>query len=139
MHLVLSVLTTARSIERAATRVFRPHGLTTAQFNVLTVLSRNPGGMRASSLADALVVDPSNVTGLLKRMTKEGLVAELENRADRRRYNVGLSPKGLALWGRADADYQVCLRKVLAPISNSALNTAGKVLASLEAGAATLP
>lgn len=138
MHLVLNVLTTARALEKAAARVFRPHGLTTAQFNVLTVLSRNPDGMRASALADALVVDPSNVTGLLRRMSKEGLITELGNEADRRQYNVGLSPKGLAAWSKADADYQRSLRRVLAPISDSSINTAVKVLASLEAGAASL-
>ena len=73
MHLALQILTTAQALEKAAQRIFRPHGLTAAQFNVLSLLSDQPGGMRASELASALIVDPSNVTGLLKRMKKDGL------------------------------------------------------------------
>ncbi len=40
------------------------------------LLSDQPDGMRASDLARALIVDRSNVTGLIKRMKKDGLLKE---------------------------------------------------------------
>jgi DNA-binding MarR family transcriptional regulator len=139
MHLVLRVFTTAQALEKAASRVFKPHGLTTPQFNVLNILSRHPGGMRASDLANTLIVDPSNVTGLLKRMKKEGLLTELENSHDRRQYIVGLSAKGRATWRSANRQYEKCLAALIAPFSSEECSVVGKVLQALNDGAAVLP
>jgi DNA-binding MarR family transcriptional regulator len=139
MHLVLRVFTTAQALVKAANRVFRPHGLTTPQFNVLNILSRNPAGLRASDLASALIVDPSNVTGLLKRMKKEGLLAELSNGGDGRQYIVGLSAKGRAIWRRANLDYEKCLAALIAPISSAEIATTERVLESMSGGSASLP
>ena len=138
MHLVLRVLATAQALEKAAHHIFKPHGLTPARFNVLALLAKNPAGMRASDLASALIVDPSNVTGLLKRMKKENLLAELENTHDRRQYIVGLSPKGRAVWRRAHRKYEKCLAVLIAPLSGSENVTVEQVLQTLADGAADL-
>lgn len=139
MHLVLRLFTTTRALEKAAARVFKPLGLTSAQFNVLNLLAASPGGMRASDLASALIVDPSNVTGLLRRMMKEGLLKELENAGDRRQYIVGLSAKGRSVWRRASPQYERCLATLVAPFSKAEAAAAEKVLASLHDAAAFLP
>jgi DNA-binding MarR family transcriptional regulator len=138
MHLVLRVLTTAQALEKAAHRIFKPRGLTPAQFNVLSLLAQQPDGMRASDLAGALIVDPSNVTGLLKRMKRENLLAELENTHDRRQYIVGLSPKGRAVWRKAHREYEKRLAALIAPLSKSEHAAAEKVLQALTDGAADL-
>jgi len=139
MHLVLRVMAAAQALEKAAARVFKPHGLTPARFNVLNLLADRPDGLRASDLASALIVDPSNVTGLLKRMRKEGLLAELENAHDRRQYIVGLSPKGRTAWRNAHRDYEKCLAALVAPLGGNGSAAADKVLQTLIAGAADLP
>ena len=105
MHLVLQVLATAQALQKEAQRLLRPHGLTAAQFNVLHLLSSQPAGLRASDLARALIVDPSNVTGLLKRMKQLGLLKALENPRDRRQHVVTLSARGRAAWESAFRDY----------------------------------
>ncbi|HEY1794319.1 MAG TPA: MarR family transcriptional regulator [Opitutaceae bacterium] len=129
MHPVLHVFTTAQALEKAAARLFRPHGLTVAQFNVLNTLSGTEG-MRASALADALIVDPSNVTGLLKRMTRDGLLREAPNTGDRRQYVVTLSPRGRAVWRRASAEYEARLAQVAATASGADLAALGRALDS---------
>lgn len=139
MHLVLRVVTTSQALVKAAGRVFKPHGLTTSQFNVLTILSRSPGGMRASGLASELIVDPSNVTGLLRRMMKEGLLAEMENGGDARQYIVGMSAKGRSVWRRANRDYEKCLACLVGPVSARDSATVERVLQSVAEGAASLP
>ena len=110
MHLVVEILLAARTFEKKAQLLFRPYGLTPAQFNVLNCLSDQPDGMRASDLARSLIVDPSNVTGMLKRMKKEGLVREIANPGDRRQHVVALSAKGLEAWTRCNRAYQRSLR-----------------------------
>ena len=112
MHLVLEILAAARALEKTGQRIFRPHGLSTAQFNILNLLSDQPDGMRASDLAHSLVVDPSSVTGLLRRMKKEGYLKELDNQADRREHLVGLAPKGQKAWQTAFRDYERALKEI---------------------------
>jgi len=138
MHLVLRLLATAQALEKAAGRVFKPLGLTSAQFNVLNLLAMSPRGMRASDLAAALIVDPSNVTGLLRRMKRVGLLEELENAGDRRQYIVGLSPKGRSAWRRASPQYERCLASLVAPFSRAEISGAERVLESIHEAAALL-
>lgn len=112
MQVVLRVFQTAQILDKAAKRVFAPHGLTAAQFNVLNLLSDQKDGLRASDLAATLIVDPSNVTGLLKRMSRDGLVVDLENKDDRRQRIVALTTKGRTLWSKASRDYEKCLNQL---------------------------
>lgn len=139
MHIALRVLATAQALEKAAQRSFRPLGLTAAQFNVLNLLSDQAAGMRASDLARALVVDPSNVTGLLKRMEKDGLIQELENSADRRQHVVGLTARGRSAWSSANRVYTERLRALDAVLSRPQRAAAEKVLSSLAECATSLP
>ncbi len=139
MHPVLHVLATAQVLEKAGQRLFRPHGLTVAQFNVLNLLSDQPEGRRASDLARALVVDASNVTGLLKRMKAEGLLRERENAADRRQHVVILTPKGQRAWEAANEAYCRSLAVVDAALSPSERKTTQRVLQKMVAAAAPTP
>ena len=128
MLLILQVLCAAQAITKAGQRLFKPHGLTVAQFNVLNVLSDQADGMRASDLARALIVDPSNVTGLLKRMKTEGYLRALDHSADRRQHVVGLTAKGRRVWQRAFRDYQRALEAYEAGIRPEQRAVADSVL-----------
>lgn len=139
MHVVLQVLATAQALQKRGQKVFRPHGLTPAQFNVLHLLSGRPEGMRATDLARALIVDPSNVTGLLKRMKQMGLLRALENLRDRRQHIVTLSPKGRASWNAAFRDYSRNLETLDAVLSPAGRKIAEKVLGQLTAAVTALP
>jgi MarR family 2-MHQ and catechol resistance regulon transcriptional repressor len=138
VHLVVQVLATAQALQKEAQRIFKPHGLTAAQFNVLHLLSAQAAGMRASDLARALIVDPSNVTGLLKRMKQVGLLKELENSHDRRQHVVALSAKGRAAWEAARRDYDRNLAALDSVLGASGRKVAGKVLGQLADAAASL-
>ena len=131
MHLVLEVLATARALEKAGQRIFRPHGLSTAQFNILNLLSDQPEGMRASDLARSLIVDPSSITGLLRRMKKEGYLKELDNQADRREHVVGLAPKGQKAWHAAFRDYQRSLKEIQAAFKPADEAATRRILAGI--------
>ena len=119
MELALQILSAAQAIEKAGQRLFKPHGLTVAQFNVLNVLSDQPDGLRLGDLAKALVVDPSNVTGLVQRMTKDGYLKLIPGAIDRRQRIVALSPKGQRSWRDALPDYRRALQQFEASVSKS--------------------
>ena len=68
--LVNAVMSTADAFLREGQRLFRPHGLTGAQFNVLNVLGDHPAGLSQRELSEWLVVDRSNVEEFTKRINE---------------------------------------------------------------------
>ena len=94
--------------------------------------------MRASDLARALIVDPSNVTGLLRRMKQVGLLSELDNPRDRRQHVVALSAKGHAAWEAARHDYERNLAALDSILSAANRKAAEKVLQQLTGAVASL-
>ena len=63
-EVISAVLATADAFLRESQRLFRPHGLSGAQYNVLNVVALNPDGLSQRELSEHLVVDRSNITGL---------------------------------------------------------------------------
>jgi DNA-binding MarR family transcriptional regulator len=76
-------------------------------------------------------VDPSNVTGLLKRMARDGWIVDRANPDDRRQHVTVLAPKGRAAWAKARHDYERSLRQVAAAISAGDRAVVEKVIASV--------
>ncbi|WP_370416956.1 MarR family winged helix-turn-helix transcriptional regulator [Streptomyces fradiae] len=66
--------------------------LTASQGKALTVLRRGPAAMRA--LAETMTCDASNMTGIIDRLEKRGLVRREADASDRRVKNVILTPEG---------------------------------------------
>lgn len=98
---------------REAGRLFRPHGLSAVQFNVLNLLAVEPDGLRPSDLTQALVVDPSSVTYVLDRMEALGWVRRATDDADRRAWRIVLTAAGRELYARVEPLYAAALRKTL--------------------------
>lgn len=104
--LIYQTVRTANTLLRESRRLFRPFGVTEAQFNVLNVLSANEEGLSQRELSDILVVDRSNVTGLLDRMEKSGWVRRHDVPNDRRSYRIRLTASGRKLWASIYPAYE---------------------------------
>jgi MarR family transcriptional regulator, organic hydroperoxide resistance regulator len=75
--------------------LFRDHGLTSAQFNVLRILILGPHeGVPCSRIAEELIHRVPDVTRLVDRMLKAGLVTRERSTEDRRVVLVRLTPEG---------------------------------------------
>jgi DNA-binding MarR family transcriptional regulator len=70
--------------------------LTLPQFDVLAQLGRRSEGMTPGELTRALVVTPGNVTGIVRRLGRLGLVARRTVPEDRRAVRVVLTAAGRA-------------------------------------------
>ncbi|WP_278265410.1 MarR family transcriptional regulator [Nocardia sp. AG03] len=66
--------------------------LTASQGKTLTVLRRGPVAMRA--LAERMACDASNVTGIINRLEKRGLVRRETSATDRRVTTLVITPEG---------------------------------------------
>ena len=134
-ELTREVMATADTFLRESQRLFRPHGLTAAQYNVLNALAAAEGGLSQRELGDILVVDRSNVTGLLDRLEKAGLVKRADHPSDRRVHRVSLTPAGRTLWTKVEPLYTNVAAQVSAGLGERRLRDALAVLKSLQAGA----
>lgn len=86
----------SRRISAEVDRRMREHGLTFAQAAVMSRLWRQDG-LTQSQLQEQVGVDASTLTGLLQRMTGQGLVRRRRDHADGRVVQVYLTPRGRAL------------------------------------------
>ncbi|HZZ58471.1 MAG TPA: MarR family transcriptional regulator [Opitutaceae bacterium] len=116
-RLTAALLAAADALLRSSHKLFRPHGLTAAQFNVLNLLALGEPGMSQRELSDELVVDKSNVTGLVDRMEKAGWLRRTEDPHDRRIYRITLTPAGKKLWAKVNPLYLNAVRQVTSPLS----------------------
>ena len=136
-ELTREVMATADTFLRESQRLFRPHGLTAAQYNVLSVLAAAADGLSQRELGDILVVDRSNITGLLDRLEKAGLVKRTDHPSDRRIYRVSLTSAGRKLWAKVQPRYLKVTEQVTAGLREKQARDAIAVLKSLQAGAAS--
>lgn len=132
VRFVIQTLRTSNTLLRESRRLFRPHGLTDAQFNVLNVLGTNDKGLTQRELGDILVVDRSNVTGLLDRMEAAGWVRRVAVLGDRRAWRVQLTGAGTRLWRTVAPLYERAVAEAVRPIGATNIRTAIQALAELE-------
>jgi DNA-binding MarR family transcriptional regulator len=135
--LTVAILATANAFLRESGRLFRPYGLTGAQFNVLNILALRPDGISQRELGDLLVVDRSNVTGLLDRMEKAGWVRRADDPADRRVYRIRLTPAGSALRDKVNPLYLDVVHQITQGIAGKKMSDCAALLQELESRAPT--
>lgn len=134
---VIQVLQTANVLWRESRRFFRPFGITEAQFNVIHLLGKN-GGMSQRELSDLLVVDRSNVTLLLDRMAKQGLILRQDVPGDRRAYKIVLTKSAEQLWKKILPHYKKAIEAVTKEMSEKDLSGCLTVLRKIEGYASNL-
>ncbi len=134
-RLIREIMATADLFLRESHRLFRPLGLTAAQFNVINVVGRTEGGLSQRELGDRLVVDRSNVTGLLDRLERAGLVKRTDDPKDRRIYRITLTPAGRRLWRRVGPRYDAVVAQVVEGVEEKQVEQTLALLSRLQAGA----
>ena len=93
------------------------------------------GQLSQRELSDILVVDRSNVTGLIDRMEKAGWVKRQSVPEDRRAYRIRLTPAGRRLWHKVIPVYQAATREVVGVLSDTQVRTVSRALGTLETSA----
>lgn len=92
-----------KAMYRQAERFFSAYQITPSQFDMLVVLS-DKGVMPLSKLSESLCCACSNVTGLVDRLERDGLVKRERSQEDRRVILLGLTPKGQELLQNVPCD-----------------------------------
>jgi DNA-binding MarR family transcriptional regulator len=114
----LSLLRTAESLARGLEQALKPSGLTATQYNVLRILrGAGPGGLPCREIAARMITHDPDVTRLLDRLERLGLVERQRNDADRRVVTARITPEGQRLLAALDDPIAALHRRQLAHLS----------------------
>jgi DNA-binding MarR family transcriptional regulator len=99
---MLNLLVTGSTLVRQRETLVAQFGLTASGYNVLRILRGSPDGLPRGEIAQRMVNPSPDVTRLIDRLARRGLVRRLRPRSDRRLSLTRITPKGLALLDRAE-------------------------------------
>ncbi|CAG9297408.1 MarR family winged helix-turn-helix transcriptional regulator [Celerinatantimonas diazotrophica] len=89
---------TSKIWETKLDRVFKDHGLSRIEFDILATIRRsNPAGITPTELYKTLMLSSGAVSTRLEQLVKEGAVQRLSSEHDRRSCKVILTAEGKAL------------------------------------------
>jgi DNA-binding MarR family transcriptional regulator len=114
LRLWLRLLKATRVIEaQLRENLRRDFATTLPRFDVLAALSMHPEGLKMSALSGVLRVSNGNVTGIVDRLTTEGLAERVAVPGDRRAAQVRLTAKGSEEFARQAAAHEAWIDDLL--------------------------
>jgi len=92
---LMAVLRAAEMFKRTHSVIFRNYGLSFPQYNVLRVLDASRDGMnKISEVSKIMLVPGANMTGLAKRLERDGFIIRKSDSNDERVTILEITPKG---------------------------------------------
>jgi DNA-binding MarR family transcriptional regulator len=126
---MLNVIRTSATLTDAMEELFKPHGITGTQYNVLRILrGAGEGGLCRNELRDRMLTRMPDMTRLLDRMEEAGLVTRSREREDRRLVLTRISAAGLQLVDDLDEPVAALHQRQLGHLSDEQLRTLSQLL-----------
>jgi DNA-binding MarR family transcriptional regulator len=105
-----------------AEQLLKSKGLTGAQYNVLRILrGAEPDGLPCSSIGERMISHDPDMTRLLDRMEKRGLISRERQKDDRRVVKTRVTPQGLEILKKLDAPVREMHKRQFAHMSGAKL------------------
>ena len=129
VRLWLKILKTQSAIEQQIRNSLRNEFDTTLpRFDVMSALDRFPEGLRMTEISGLLKVSNGNVTGIVERLTQDGLALRIAERNDRRVQRVKLTRKGKAVFKKMATAHEKWLDEILEQVSSTELQSLNGLL-----------
>ncbi len=94
----LNILYTASWLQSESRDLYKKHGITSQQYNVLRILrGQYPNHANPKYIKDVMLDKNPDLTRLCDRLLKLGLIERAACPENRRKMNIGITDKGLAL------------------------------------------
>lgn len=102
--------------EEVRRRLRRDFDWTLPRFDVMSALHRHPDGLKMSEISRLLRVSNGNITGIVDKLTDEGLALRVSVAGDRRANLIRLTPKGRALFADHAAVHEGWIDELLGSV-----------------------
>ena len=106
---LMSLWWTSLMLKKTSSRLFQDYLASDAQFNIMVLLKDATEPLTQNDLSKMLLVDKSNITGLIDRLEKQDYIRRNKVEGDRRSYHITLTDAGRQLINKLDRMY---LKKV---------------------------
>lgn len=125
----LNLQRTANALLQSITRSLKSFDLTPTQYNVLRILrGSHPETLTCGDIGDRMVTPDPDVTRLLDRLEKRGLVERARDTIDRRVVRAGITEEGLTLLSQLDSPVPDWLDALLGHLAEEELETLTRLL-----------
>lgn len=102
-ELFLNILRTSDMLQRRVGEVLKPADLSVTQYNVLRILRGSAAeGLACGEISERMVTRDPDITRLLDRLEKSGLVARSREKADRRVVTARITAAGMEALKKLD-------------------------------------
>ena len=133
---LVSLQRTADQLAGRLSDMLKPHGLSPTQYNALRILrGAGDGGRACSEIAERMINRDPDITRLVDRLERRGLVARSREKRDRRVIITRITPAGLDLLRGLDRPIEEFNRKLLGNLGEPQLRTLIKLLEAARAQA----
>ena len=134
----LSILRTADALQSRVEAKLKEFGLTGTQYNALRILrGAGPDGIPCSDIAERMITRDPDITRLLDRLQKRGLVERSRGKQDRRVIYGKITAAGLNLLREMDSPLRKFSREILRHVSQTNLKLLIDLLEQVRGGAGT--
>ena len=93
----LELCRTTDILSRRVAEVLKAEGLSANQYNVLRILRGSPEGLPCGEIGNRMITRDPDITRLLDRLEKRGLITRSRDAKDRRMVMAGITHAGLDL------------------------------------------
>ncbi len=119
LRLWLRLLACSNRVEKTVrARLADEFDTTLPRFDVLAALDRAPGGLQLGELSRSLRVSNGNVTGVVGRLTAEGMIDRVVDPKDGRVFRVSLTPVGREAFREMAAAHETWISSALGPLTD---------------------
>src|SRR5947209_18400468 len=108
-------------LSRGLVRILKTEDLSATQYNVLRILRGSPDGLPCGEIASHMITRDPDITRLLDRLERRGLISRCRETKDRRMVMARITPDGLRLLGRLDQPVEEAHRKQLGHLGSERL------------------
>lgn len=117
LRLWLKLLKANGLIEEEIRRRLRSdYASTLPRFDVMSALAREPDGLKMSEISKLLRVSNGNITGIVDKLTDEGLALRVAVPGDRRAYLVRLTEQGVQTFAEHARSHEAWINEILADL-----------------------
>ena len=130
----LNLARTADQMQIRFVRLFREHGLTPSQYNILRILRGEGAPLPILEVADRMVTVVPGITGLIDRLEEAGLVERRRCPEDRRVIYVALRHRAAELLAKLDEPVLDLHKRLMGHLSETELRELIRLLEKAREG-----
>jgi DNA-binding MarR family transcriptional regulator len=125
----VALLRTADQLQWRAAETFKRHGLSPTQYNALRILrGAGPEGLPCTEVGKRMINRDPDITRLLDRLERRGLIQRSRERKDRRVIKARITPAGLTLLKTMNREVEQFHRSLLGPLGEQRLQALIRLL-----------